>query len=89
MKQIELTNQFKRDAKKHFLDFLTPEWAEVLNCLLNGLTLPEKYRDHPLKGNLKGFRDCHIKPDLVLLYTISDDCIHLIRIGSHSELDIA
>lgn len=89
MKQIELTNQFKRDAKKYFLDFLTPEWAEVLNCLLNGLTLPEKYRDHPLKGNLKGFRDCHIKPDLVLLYTISDDCIHLIRIGSHSELDIA
>lgn len=88
MKQIETTSQFKRDAKKHFLNFLTPEWTEVLNCLLNGLTLPEKYRDHALKGDLKGFRDCHVKPDLVLIYTVSDECIHLIRIGSHSELDL-
>lgn len=44
MKKIELTSQFKRDAKKHYLDFLTLEWSEVLNCLINGLTLPEKYR---------------------------------------------
>lgn len=89
MKQIKLTNQFKRDAKKHFLSFLTPEWAEVLNCLVNGLTLPEKYRNHALKGELKDFRDCHIKPDLVLLYSVDNEHIHLIRIGSHSELDIA
>lgn len=88
MKKIELTNQFKRDAKKHFLRFLTPEWNEALNCLLNDLTLPEKYRDHALQGNLKGFRDCHIKPDLVLIYTLSDEFVHLIRIGSHSELDL-
>lgn len=89
MKTIELTTQFKRDAKKHFLDFLTPEWAEVLNYLVKGLALPEKYCDHPLKGNLKGFRDCHIKSDLVLIYSVSDECVHFIRIGSHSELEIA
>lgn len=57
--------------------------------LINGLSLPEKYRDHALKGDLKDFRDCHIKPDLVLIYTVSDEFVHLIRIGSHSELDIA
>lgn len=53
--------------------------------LINGLSLPEKYRDHALKGDLKDFS----KPDLVLIYTVSDEFVHLIRIGSHSELDIA
>ena len=82
MKNIELTGQFKRDAKKQYLELLTPAWAEVLHCL------PTKYRDHALTGNLKGIRDCHIKPDLILLYRLEAENVTLIRLGSHSELGI-
>ena len=88
MKNIELTGQFKRDAKKQYLELLTPAWVEVLHCLSNGLTLPTKYRDHALTGNLKGIRDCHIKPDLILLYRLEAENVTLIRLGSHSELSI-
>ena len=88
MKNIELTGQFKRDAKKQYLELLTPAWAEVLHCLSSGLILPTKYRDHALTGNLKGIRDCHIKPDLILLYRLEAENVTRIRLGSHSELGI-
>ncbi len=88
MKGISSTKQFKRDAKKQYLVLLTPAWIEVLYCLCDGLPLPNKYRDHQLTGNLKDFRDCHIKPDLVLLYRATEDTVELVRLGSHSELGI-
>lgn len=47
---------------------MTPEWAEAINCLCKDLPLPEKYSDHALVGEWKDFRDCHIKPDVVLIY---------------------
>lgn len=80
------TNQFKREAKKHFTSLITPEWAEALHCLCNDLPLAEKYQDHALTGNWKGFRDCHIKPDLVLIYAREDDFLQLVRLGSHAEI---
>ncbi|EIT3284903.1 type II toxin-antitoxin system YafQ family toxin [Salmonella enterica] len=87
MRKVILEKQFKKDAKKQFLEFATSAWAEVLNCLCYDLELPEKYRDHELSGKLKGIRDCHVKPDLVLLYFKNgDDYLQLVRIGSHSEL---
>ena len=76
MRKLVATSQFKREAKKNFADLLTAEWAEVLHSLLNDIPLPEKYRDHPLKGDLSDYRECHIKPDL----------LYLARLGSHSEL---
>lgn len=88
MKSLSVTKQFKRDAKKHYLALLTPEWAEVLNGLCRDLPLPEKYNDHQLSGNLKDLRDCHVKPDLVLLYRKQAESIELVRLGSHSELSI-
>lgn len=88
MKSLSATNQFKRDAKKQYLALLTPEWAEVLHCLCSDLPLPKKYRDHQLSGNLKDLRDCHVKPDLVLLYRKQKESIELIRLGSHSELSL-
>lgn len=88
MRTLSVTNQFKRDAKKQYLVLLTPEWAEVLHCLCQDLAIPEKYRDHQLSGNLKDLRDCHIKPDLVLLYRKHNDSVELVRLGSHSELSI-
>lgn len=50
MKAIHYTNQFKRDAKKHFLELLTPNWVEVLSCLIHDLPLDKKYHDHALTG---------------------------------------
>ena len=86
MKSIEVSKQFKRDAKKHYLSLLTPEWGEVLNCLTNDAVIPEKYKDHALTGNYKGFKDCHIKPDLVLIYRVDIDTVDFVRLGSHSEV---
>ena len=54
---------------KQLLHLASAEWAEVLNSLVHKKALPEKYRDHALIGNWKGFRDCHVKPDLVLIYS--------------------
>lgn len=56
-------------------------------CLIHDLPLPEKHHDHELKGNWVGFRECHVKPDLLLIYEKTDDVvIQLVRLGTHSEL---
>ncbi len=80
------TNQFKRDAKKHVLELVTPAWAEVLNCLCNDVVLLAKYRDHYLTGNWVGCRDCHVKSDLILIYECKSNDLILHRLGTHSEL---
>jgi mRNA interferase YafQ len=56
----------------------------VIKQLQLSNTLPEKYVDHPLAGNWVGYRDCHIKPDLILIYKIDSDVLKLARVGSHS-----
>ena len=87
MRKIVIENKFKRDAKKLFLELVTAEWAEVISCLCNDLPLTEKYKDHALTGEWKDFRDCHVKPDLVLIYSKRNDgFLQLVRLGSHSEL---
>lgn len=87
---VSVTNQFKRDIKKQALQLVTPQWIEVMNCLINGLPMPVKYANHPLKGDWKGCMDCHVKPDLVLIYEFDgDEDLILHRLGSHSELSIA
>ena len=48
--------------------------------------MPEKYRDHALTGNWQDYRDCHIKPDQVLIDRIHGDTIELHRLGIHAEL---
>lgn len=80
------TAQFRREAKKNIAELLTENWTEVMYCLLNDLPLAEKYCDHQLKGDLDDYRECHVKPDLLLVYAIRDDKLHLARLGSHSEL---
>lgn len=89
-RSVSLTNQFKRDIKKQAVQLATPQWIEVMNCLINALPMPAKYHNHPLKGEWAGCMDCHIKPDLVLIYEFDgDDELILHRLGSHSELSIA
>ena len=85
-RKVYPTKQLKRDAKKHHLELLTPAWAEVLNCLVKDQPLPEKYKDHALTGNWSSCRDCHITPNLVLIYEIRGNDVLLHRLGSHSEL---
>ena len=53
---------------------------------LRALAIPDKYRDHALSGEWAGCRDCHVKPDLVLIYEKIDNDLILIRLGTHAEL---
>lgn len=87
MRTIERTKAFKRDFKKH--GELDAALIEILWKLGNDEPLPERFRDHALTGNWIDFRDCHIKPDLVLIYRKPDaETLQLVRMGSHSELDL-
>jgi mRNA interferase YafQ len=85
--KIVTTKRFDKDYAK-----LSPSdrnlAKQIINRLANDEVLEQKYKDHPLKGELKGFRDCHIKPDLVLIYSKNKDALLLtaFRISSHSEL---
>lgn len=91
MRTIERTNQFKRQFKKvqsqprnKDIDQLL---VEVLAYLIEDQELPAKYRDHNLTGNFARCRECHLKPDLLLIYQKQDDTILLLLCtGSHSEL---
>ena len=85
--KIYLTSAFKKDAKSLTADEKTKA-IEVINRLADGQILEPKYCDHQLSGKLKSYRDCHIKPDLVLIYKIEKDILQLsaFRIGSHSKL---
>ena len=62
--------------------------TDVIDMLSKGETLPEKYKNHPLKGELKGYYDCHVLPDLVLIYKIEKERLVLILfdIETHSNL---
>ncbi|NBI42900.1 type II toxin-antitoxin system mRNA interferase toxin, RelE/StbE family [[Haemophilus] felis] len=86
-RELYFTKDFKRDFKKQaVLIGTSPEYIEVMHCLLNRKELPAKYRDHALTADWSQFRDCHIKNDLVLIYRLIEDELHLIRINSHSEI---
>ncbi len=86
---IERTPTFKKDfklAQKQGLDL--NKLKEIITLLANGEPLPPKNKDHQLKGNYKGHRECHIEPDWLLIYKIQDDMLilTLVRTGSHSKL---
>jgi mRNA interferase YafQ len=91
MRRIERTKAFKRDyqrviatPKHRDLDNLLPA---ILTLLLTDTALPAKYVDHALRGEWKDCRDCHVKPDLVLIYRKTGaQVLQLIRLGSHSTL---
>jgi len=87
---IERANRFKHDFKREFkthgagLDMML---FEALAFLTSGTPLPTKYQDHKLTGEWEGYRECHLKPDLLLVYGWPDDeTLRLARLGSHSEL---
>lgn len=87
MYEIFRTSSFKKDYKK-----LTTADKEILKdvvtLLANGETLDTKYKDHNLIGNYLGCRECHLKPDLLLIYRVENDILELAltRVGSHAKL---
>jgi mRNA interferase YafQ len=93
MRTIERTNQFKRDYRReakgihrHILD---RDLVAIVTALASDVPLAPKFRDHPLSGPWEDFRDCHIRPDLVLIYRKPDAAtLQLVRLGSHSELSL-
>lgn len=88
MLTLEYATQFKKDFKK-ISKLPIPDIVEVghvIKQLQLDNTLSEKYVDHALSGSWQGYRDCHVKPDLVLIYKIDNDSLKLARIGTHSEL---
>ncbi len=81
------TNQFKRSYKKLQLnDAEEQAFIDVVFKLLSGLALDKKYKDHSLVGELSDYRECHIKPDLLLVYRLENGILKLVDIGTHSEL---
>lgn len=91
MRTIERTGQFKRDykreAKGQYAKFLTTDLTKIIAALANDVPLQPRHRDHALSGDWRDYRDCHVKPDLVLIYRKPDDVtLQLVRLGSHAEL---
>lgn len=77
MLSLEYASQFKKDFKK-IAKLPIPDVVEVghvIKQLQLGQTLPEKYVDHALSGNWQSYRDCHVKPDLVLIYKVDNSSV--------------
>ena len=89
MYQVKFTTAYKKSYKLMKRRGLDPSALdEVVDLLRQGKQLDEKYRDHGLSGNYAGFRECHVKPDWLLIYLIENDILTstLVDTGTHSDL---
>ncbi len=93
MYEIRRTSNFARSYKKLTHSGLLKETAIkdlafAIDTIATGISLPAKYKDHPLKGELQGYRECHIKGDLLLVYQRNKDrlILVLIDVGTHASL---
>ena len=89
MLEIVPSNQFRKDLKlARKRELKIERLKEVVNILAEQKKLEDKYQDHGLSGEYKGFRECHIEPDWLLVYRIDEDVLELFlfRTGSHSNL---
>src|SRR5271155_2328826 len=93
MRAIRYTARFKRDYRREKSGILGKKLdrlvMDAVNMLAAAQAPPPRLRDHALAGEWKDHRDCHIRPDLVLIYRKpDDDSLELVRLGSHSELSL-
>ena len=91
MRIVKYTSRFRRDYRREKSGRhgrrLDAELLETVTMLVKDEPLPRRYFDHPLSGEWDDCRDCHIRPDLILIYRKPDkDNLELVRLGSHSEL---
>ena len=93
MREVSYTNRFKRDYRREKTGQHRKTVDDALMAVVELLSadepLPRRHFDHSLTGQWQDHRDCHIKPDLVLIYRLPDTgTLELVRLGSHSELGI-
>ena len=90
MYNLKTTSKFKTSFKKHKSNksFKRDAFELVVLKLLNGEKLESNHKDHSLSGNINSFRECHISPDILLIYRIKENelTLLLINLGSHSAL---
>lgn len=91
MRATKRTSRFKRDYRRELSGVsgkkLESLLRSVVELLADDKPLPQRCVDHALSGEWQNYRDCHIRPDLVLIYWKPDDAtLELVRLGSHSEL---
>ncbi len=91
MRRISHGRAFRRDYRREkrgqYGRRLDEELEAALQLLANDLPIPSRYRDHPMHGSRAGERNCHIRPDLVLIYAKPNSSdLNLVRLASHSEL---
>ena len=90
MLEIFESSSFKKDRKResknsHNKD-IDQRIVEVLSLISKGVVLPSKYRLRKLRGPYSGFLECHVKPDLLMIFRLEDNSVYLLRLGRHSEL---
>lgn len=87
--RIQPTKGYRKDYKRLLKSGIDIEKLEkAIDLLASGNPLPDRYRDHPLKGASKGARECHIGPDWLLMYTKEEDALILLllRTGTHRDV---
>lgn len=88
MNTLKLTSQFKKDLKRYkYRTEVIDKLEVILNLLANGQNIPEENCPHMLTGNYKGYMECHVESDTLLIWWDKDaGIIKLVRFGSHSEI---
>lgn len=87
MRKPSFTRQFEKDLKRmEKRGKELQKLKEVMNLLIEEEPLAERYRDHPLIGNYKGRRECHLEPNWLLIYKLAGETIIFERTGTHSDL---
>lgn len=84
---ITRTTNFKKDFKRmQKRGYIMERLYAIIRFLVEGKKLEERHRDHLLHGNYEGNRECHVEPDWLLIYTITEEELGLTRTGTHSDL---
>lgn len=83
---LTVPQAFKLFANQVIKTGLSSELIDVLHALIHDTPLPAKYKDRQLTGNLKAYRECHLRPDLLLAYQSDDEAVRLITIDNHNNL---
>lgn len=88
MNTIKLTSQFKKDLKRYkYKTDVINKLEGILKLLVSGLPIPEENRPHVLTGNYRGYMECHVESDTLLIWWDKEEgIIKLVRFGAHSEL---
>lgn len=83
----DYTSRFKKDYKRAMKrNYDISLIDSVISGLINEIPLDEKFKDHALVGDYEGCRECHIRPDCLLIYQVGNDLIVFERMGTHSDL---